>query len=223
MQPFGGPGRPGRVDDRVEVVFGHGRRRLVERRRVRGREVGAVRREPVEVVIREDVPERREVVGDGLDLRELLGVLADDGDRLGVREQVADVLGRARRIDRDPDRSDSGEREVDERPLEAVPREQRHVVALAHAAAEQAVGIRPNALVRLRPRDVAPAVVSLGQVRRRRAARRDGVVPELRDRAPGCAGNRGFRGRLRPSPSHSELSPEGVRRFQVESGKSAQA
>ena len=39
------------------------------------------------------MPQRREVVGDGLDLRELLGVLADDGDRLGVREQVADVLG----------------------------------------------------------------------------------------------------------------------------------
>ena len=47
-------------------------RRLVQRSRVRGRVVAAVRRETFEVVVREDVLERRELFRDGLDLAELL-------------------------------------------------------------------------------------------------------------------------------------------------------
>ena len=41
--------------------------------------------------IREDVLQRRELVGNRLDLGELRRVLADDRDRFGVREEVADV------------------------------------------------------------------------------------------------------------------------------------
>ena len=52
-------GRAGRVDDREEVVLADRRGRLVERARVRGREVPAVGGEPVEVVVREDVLQRR--------------------------------------------------------------------------------------------------------------------------------------------------------------------
>ena len=164
---------------------------------------------------------------DRLDLRELLGVLADDRDRLGVREEVADVLRRARRVDRDPDRADPGEREVDERPLEAVAREQRDVVALPHAAREQPVRVRADALVGLRPRDLAPAVVRLGEVCGRRAARRDGVAPELRDRAPGCAGDGRFEGGVDRLGHVLQLSREGFadsRRIQlVRAGMSSRA
>ena len=64
---------------------------LVEGVRVRRSEVPPVCREPFEVVEGEDVLERRELVGNRLDLGELRRVLADDRDRFGVREEVADV------------------------------------------------------------------------------------------------------------------------------------
>ena len=111
----------------------------------------------------------------------MLGVFADDADGLGVREQVLDVARRAGRIHGDADCADVREREVDECPLEAVPREQREVVAFPHSPREEAVRVGPHALVRVRPRDLGPAVLRLDEVRGAAAARRDGVAPELRD------------------------------------------
>ena len=75
---LGRPGRPGRVDDREEVVLGDRGRRVVEGGRIRCRVVRPVRRETVEVVIREDVLQRRQLVRHGFHLGELPGVLADD-------------------------------------------------------------------------------------------------------------------------------------------------
>ena len=184
---LGRAGRPGRVDDRVEVVLGDARGRVVERGRIGCREVVPMGRQPLEVVVGENVAERRHLVPHRLHLRELLGVLADDRDRLRVLEEVSDVLRRARRVHRDPDGPDPRERKVDERPLETVAREERDVVALPHAAREQPVPVCADALVGLRPRDLAPAVVRLCEVCGRRAPGRDAVAPQLRDRPrAGC-------------------------------------
>src|SRR5262245_12565541 len=99
-------------------------------------------------------------------------------------QEVAHVTGRARCVHRDPDRADPREREVDERPFQAVAREQRDVVALAYAAREEPVRILDHALVRLFPGDLLPPVGGLDQVRGVRAPCRDCIDPELRDRTP---------------------------------------
>ena len=101
-----------------------------------GRKVASVGSEALEVVIGEDMLQRRQLVRRRFDFRELLGVLADDPDRLRVGEEVADVARRAGRVHGDPHRADLREREVEERPVEAVAREQRKAVALADAAGE---------------------------------------------------------------------------------------
>ena len=131
----------------------------------RAREVDAVRGQSGEVVVGEDVLEPRELVGDLLDLRELGSVLADDPDRFGVREEVADVAGGVVRVDGDPDGADLREREVDERPVEAVLGEDRERVALADAAGEQPVRIGAHELVRIAPGHLAPAAPSSSSTR----------------------------------------------------------
>ena len=118
---------------------------------MRAREVDAVRGQPGEVVVREDVLEPRELVGDLLDLCELLGVLADDSNRVGMREEVADVTRGAVRVDRDPDGADLRQREVDERPVETVLGEDPERLALAHAAGEEPVCVGAHELVRIAP------------------------------------------------------------------------
>ena len=54
-------------------------------------------------------------------------------------EDVVHVVRRRVRVDRGPDRADVREREVEQRPLERVPREDAEGVALADAAREEAV------------------------------------------------------------------------------------
>ena len=146
-----------------------------------------MRREPVEVVVGEDVLKGRELVRDRLDLGQLLRVLAHDPDSFRVREQVADVVGRARGVDGDSDCADVREGEVDERPLEAVSREEREVVALAHAPGEEAVRVVADSLVGLRPAHFTPAAVVLDQVGGCLPPGRDGVAPQAGDR-PALAG-----------------------------------
>ena len=73
------------------VVFADLVRRVVEGGRIRRRVVRPVRRETVEVVVREDVLERRQLLRHGFHLGELLGVLADDSHRSGVLQEVAHV------------------------------------------------------------------------------------------------------------------------------------
>ena len=92
----------------------------------------------------------------------------------------AHVAGRAVRVDRDADRSDVAEREVEERPLERRAREDPEGVALADAQREEAVGEQLDPLGRLGPRDLAPAVLGLDEVRGRPCSR-DGVAPEARN------------------------------------------
>ena len=202
-----------RVDDRVEVFLTDRGGRLVERGRVVRRVVTAVRRQAVEVVVGEHVLERGSLVGRGLDLRQLLGVLADDPDGLGVREEVTHVTGRARRVDRDAHRADPREREIEERPVEAVAREQRERVSLANAAGEQTVGIRAHPLLGLVPRDLSPAVLVLDEIRGRRARRGNGVAPQPRDRAM-CLVWRGYGGGFGGLGHSSELRRrKGLRRM----------
>ena len=166
------PGRPRGVDDGVQVLLVDRRRRLVERGRVRRRVVAAVRGEPGEVVEREHVLQVRQLVRDRLDLRELVGVPQTTPTASECSRRYADVARRAVRVDRDADRADVREREVHERPVEVVLREDPERVALADAACEQAVRVGPDALVRFRPRDFPPAVARLGEVRRPSDARR---------------------------------------------------
>ena len=170
-------------------------------------EVPPVGREAVEVVVGEDVLERRELGRGGLDLRELLGVLADDADGLRVCEEVLDVARRARGVDGDTNGADLREREVDEGPVEAVPREQREVVALPHSARQEPVRVGAHALVRLRPRDLGPSVVRLDEVRRALAARPRRRRARAARWSGGAATGRAST-RLRPSRSRSELSTD---------------
>ena len=178
-------GRAGRVEDRVEVLLVDRGERLVERRRVSLREVDAVRREPREIVVRQDVLELRQLLGERLDLRQLLRVLADDPDCLRVLEEIRHVLRGAVRVHRDRDRADLGEREVHERPVEAVLSQDRERVALGHPAREQPVRVRADELVGIVPRDLAPPLaVVLDEVRRVLATGRDRIPPQPRDRPP---------------------------------------
>ena len=157
--------------------------RLVERVRRRRCEVAAVGGETFEVVVREHVGEPRCLLGDRLDLGELGCVLAHHADGLRMGEQVADVALGARGVDRDDDRADLGEREVEQRPVEAVLGEEAHRIALAHAAGEKAVRVVADALVRLRPAHLAPAAFAvLDEVCGRRPPGSDRVPPEAGDR-----------------------------------------
>ena len=180
-------------------------RRSVEGGRIRRRVVRPVRRETVEVVVREDVLQRRQLLRHVFDLGELLGVLADDPDRFGVRQEVSDVARRARGVHGDADGTDVREREVEERPVEAVAGQERDVVALAHAAREEAVRVRAHALVGVGPRHLATSPLPTRRGRRGPRAR-------LRPTAARAARSYGdprsrvaSRGRLRPSRSRSEL------------------
>ena len=126
------PGRARRVDDREEVVLADRRRRVVERRRVRRREVATVRREAFEVVVREDVLQRRRA---RLATSSTFASWAASSQTTPTASECARAGSPRQRAELEaytgmPDRSDVCEREVDERPVEAVPREERDVVAL---------------------------------------------------------------------------------------------
>ena len=88
---------------------------------------------------REDVSERRQALPARLDLVALRLVLADHPDRLGVLEDVLDVARRRVRVDRGPDGSDVRQGEVQECPLERVPRQDPERIALMDTTCEQAV------------------------------------------------------------------------------------
>jgi hypothetical protein len=162
----------------------------------------------------DDVPQRRQLPRDGLDLGQLLLVLADDAHRLGVRQQIADVLRRARRVDRDADGADAGEREVEEGPLEAVPRQQGERVSLPDTPREEPVGVCAHELVGLAPRDPAPVFSVLDEVSRALRAGRHGVLPEPRDRAPSAG-----RTRLRSRRCRLGHFPELTQRVRATGGE----
>ena len=175
-------------------------------------EVDPVRGEPGQVVVREHVLQPRKLLRERLDLRELLGVLAEDPHSLGVLDHVGDVLRGAVGVHRDAYRSDLREREVHERPVEAVLREDRERVAFRDPACEQPVRVPAHQLVGVLPRDLAPPflAVVLDEIRRRGTPGGDGVAPETRDRPP-AARWRGLR-RRRRSLRHPLILLRGVRR-----------
>ena len=80
--------------------------------------------EPGEVGVGQRVLERRQLVAVLVHLRELLLVLAEHRDRLRVLEDVSGVARGAVGVDRDADRSDLRERQVEERPVEPDKRSQ---------------------------------------------------------------------------------------------------
>ena len=92
------------------------------------------------------------------------------------------------RVDRRADRADEPEREVEQRPLEARPREERERVSLADAEREQPVRELVDRPCGVRTRDLPPLAVGLVEVGRVGVARGDRVPPKVRDRpgAPRC-------------------------------------
>ena len=154
--------------------------RLVERVRVCLHGSAALLLERAQVGEGEDVRSRAAGAA-RLDLRALRLVLDRTPTASECRGRTARPAASVR-VDRGADRADVREREVEERPLERVRRQDPEDVALPDPAGEQAVREELDALGRLGPGDLAPAV---RQRRGRRAPvlRADGVPPEARDRA----------------------------------------
>ena len=176
-------GRPRRVDVGEDVVGAHGRDDALELARMRKRVVPPARTQVVEVVERQDVLEPRVPRAVVVELRELLRVLDEHADRLRVVEDVLAVLGGAVRVDRGADGADVGEREVEERPLEARLPEDPEGVALPDAERQEPVGELLDGGRGLGPGDRLPALAALDEVRRAAPPRRDRVLPEPRNRA----------------------------------------
>ena len=125
---LGRAGRPGRVDEREEVVVADLGARLVQGARVSRCVLAAERAKLVECLERVDVLGAR-----GLDLGELLVVFDQAADDVRVLEDVTGLGRGAGRIDRRRDGSDLGEGEVEEHPLEPGPREDPEGIALLDA------------------------------------------------------------------------------------------
>ena len=87
-------GRARRVDEREQVVLADRRDRVVERRWMLDLERCAFGLERRKVVEGQHVPQAGERAAHLLDFRDLGGILAEDADRLGVVEDVGDVLWR---------------------------------------------------------------------------------------------------------------------------------
>ena len=119
------------------------------------------------------------------DLRALVVVLDEDADGLRVLEDVLHVARRAVRVDRGADGADEGQREVEQRPFEVRPGEQREGVALADAEGEQPVGELVHGPGSLCPGHGNPLAVDLVEVRRVGMRGRDRVPPQIRNR-PGA-------------------------------------
>ena len=170
-------GRSRRVDEGEQVVLVDRVRAFVERRRLLRREGTSAGAQFVELRERDHVLERQPC-----DLRPLVVVLDERADSVRVLEHVLRVARRAVRVDRRPDGSDQAEGEVEERPLERRPAEERERCTLLHAEGEQAVRQLVDRLGRLGPGDLAPLAVDLVQVRSARAALGRRVAPQIRDR-----------------------------------------
>ena len=135
------------------------------------------RSELVEALALEDVLEL-----DPVDLLAQIGV-DQAADRVRVLEDVRALGRRVRRVDRSRDRADVREREVEERPFEAVASEDAERVALLDPDREQPVRELLHDPVGLVPRDLPPAVLILDEVRGVLAVLGDCLVPERPDRA----------------------------------------
>ncbi len=173
MQPFGGPGRARRVDVGEEVILADLRGSVVERRadarrRSRARAASRSGRSANVSTCRS----RGSSARTSSILCELLRVLDEHADRLGVVDHVRAVPRRAVRVHGCADRADQAEGEVEQAPLEAASRPRiAKASPLRDAEREQAVGDVVHPPRGLRPRDRDPAAVSLGEVRRSRRVR----------------------------------------------------
>ena len=159
-------GRPRGVDVGEEILLVDRRRGVVQRVGVRGGVVTSACLELGQAGEGEDVPEVGETAPYLLDLRQLLVVLGQDADRLGVPDHVRRVRWRAVCIDGGADRTDQAEREVEQAPLEAGRRHDRERLPLLDSEGEQAVRDVVHPACRLGPRDLGPGAVALGEIGR---------------------------------------------------------
>ena len=166
-------GRPGRVDEGEEVVLADPALRVGERVGMLLAVRAASFLELVERFQREHVRQR----GDEVAAR----LVVEDANRLDQAEHVGRIAGRARGIDRRGDCADPGECEVRQHPFEARRGHDSDHVAFLDSQGEKTEGDLLDAARGLLPRDLAPAVLFLGQVGGGRSVRGHCLLPEVRD------------------------------------------
>ena len=180
------PGRARRVDEGEEVVLADLGLGSCESVGVLARVLPAAGGQLLEVGERQDMVQGRQPAAHRLDLLQLLVVLDEHTDGVGVAQHVPAVLRRRVRVDRSRHAADQREREVEEAPLDPRPAENPERVALADAEREQAVGQLVHPSGRLCERHGHPLAVALREVERIGTAGGHGVPPEPHDRALPC-------------------------------------
>src|SRR2546429_208571 len=110
-----------------------------------------VRLELLEPVKRDDLAQVRQRAANGDELPGLLLVLGEGEHSLAVVEDVFALLCGARGIEADDDGADRHYRQVEQDPVEPGAGEDRHAIAVAHAAREQPLGEHRDALRGLVP------------------------------------------------------------------------
>ena len=93
-----------------------------------------------------------------LDLPSLLRVLGERDRRLGVREDVATLVGQARGVDGHRDAARGEDRKVDLHPFRPGAREERHAVAGSHPHVDEPGCDLADPSFHLSPRDLLPPV-----------------------------------------------------------------
>src|SRR3989441_5941077 len=163
---LGRPGRPRRVDEHRRLAEGA----LIDE----ALEAPGVRLPPktLDLLVGDEPPvavaaqalgidvddplERGAVVGDAERFIHLLLVLGHDEARPGVREQVLDLGGRARRVDAHRRRADADRADLGEEPLRPVLRVDRDAIAGLEAERDEAEPERARAGVVVGPGVLAP-------------------------------------------------------------------
>ena len=201
-------GRPRGVDVREEVVLADPGLGLGERPRLRGPEFTSAIGQGVEIGEGEHVPEARQPVAHLRDLCGLLLVLDQDAYGLGVPEDVGAVVRGGVRVDGGGDRAYEGEREVEERPLEARRAEDSDRVALADAERQQSVRQLLHPTRRIRPRHPVPDSVLLDQVGRIGMLCGHGVAPQPPDRPRLLLHGRSVRGKGHGCGGRKPVAPD---------------
>ncbi|CPU66021.1 Uncharacterised protein [Mycobacteroides abscessus] len=182
LDALGAPGRPGRVDDRREVVDALRGPTALD---VRGRDVGPGGAQGVDgaVLDDEDVLQAGQAVAHGRDLGRVGGRLDDGEPDAGVRQDPVHLLGGRRLVDGDGHGTHGPGGEVEEGPLVAGARHDRDVVAGLDAAREEAAGDRHDVVLELLRGDALPRTVGGGAAldERRPGVARDTVGEEGAD------------------------------------------
>jgi hypothetical protein len=115
---------------------------------------------------RHDAVEERKALQFLLDLRPLLGGIDEDDGRLGVMDDVADLFGRARRINAGWSAARRHAREGGDRPLRTIGGEDADRAAGGNAAGNERFGDAPHDRDVIGPRGHLPGITRPNEIRR---------------------------------------------------------